>query len=269
MSTLNFNIGVLGHVDSGKTSLAKALSTVASTACFDKNPQSKQRGITLDLGFSSFTIDASDELKKNGYDYVQYTLVDCPGHASLIKTIIGGAQIIDMFVLVIDIVKGVQTQTAECLIIGEICCDKMLIVLNKLDLVEEGKREAAIDKMTKRLLKTLEPTKFANSPIVAVAANPQELTAQIQPVTDVNQATESLSLSEPVKQANSGLNVNVLIDRLRQVTFLPKRVNVNGPFLFAVDHCFTIKGQGTIMTGTVLEGQVKVNDVRSLLISSP
>lgn len=50
MTTLNFNIGVLGHVDSGKTSLAKSLSTIASTACFDKNPQSKQRGITLDLG---------------------------------------------------------------------------------------------------------------------------------------------------------------------------------------------------------------------------
>ena len=51
---LNFNVGVLGHVDSGKTSLSKALSTVASTAAFDKNPQSKERGITLDLGFSSF-----------------------------------------------------------------------------------------------------------------------------------------------------------------------------------------------------------------------
>lgn len=53
MATLNFNIGVLGHVDSGKTSLAKSLSTVASTACFDKNPQSRQRGITLDLGKSN------------------------------------------------------------------------------------------------------------------------------------------------------------------------------------------------------------------------
>ena len=52
---LNFNVGVLGHVDSGKTSLSKALSTVASTAAFDKNPQSKERGITIDLGFSSFT----------------------------------------------------------------------------------------------------------------------------------------------------------------------------------------------------------------------
>jgi translation initiation factor 2 gamma subunit (eIF-2gamma) len=55
-SILNVNVGVLGHVDSGKTSLSKALSTVASTACFDKNPQSKERGITIDLGFSSFQV---------------------------------------------------------------------------------------------------------------------------------------------------------------------------------------------------------------------
>ena len=52
----NINIGVLGHVDSGKTSLCRSLSTVASTACFDKNPQSQERGITLDLGFSSFIL---------------------------------------------------------------------------------------------------------------------------------------------------------------------------------------------------------------------
>ena len=52
--TLNINVGVLGHVDSGKTSLSRALSTVGSTAAFDKHPQSKERGITLDLGFSSF-----------------------------------------------------------------------------------------------------------------------------------------------------------------------------------------------------------------------
>lgn len=99
---LNFNIGVLGHVDSGKTSLSKALSIVASTAAFDKNPQSKERGITLDLGFSSFLVDSPEHLKfsdlnlnnddsktSTQYDKVQFTLVDCPGHASLIKTIIG------------------------------------------------------------------------------------------------------------------------------------------------------------------------------------
>ena len=86
---LNFNVGVLGHIDSGKTSLSKALSTTASTASFDKNPQSKERGITLDLGFSSFAVPLPEHLKAQPYDVLQFTLVDCPGHASLIKTIIG------------------------------------------------------------------------------------------------------------------------------------------------------------------------------------
>jgi selenocysteine-specific elongation factor len=86
---LNFNVGVLGHIDSGKTSLSKALSTTASTASFDKNPQSKERGITLDLGFSSFAVPLPEHLKSEPYDVLQITLVDCPGHASLIKTIIG------------------------------------------------------------------------------------------------------------------------------------------------------------------------------------
>lgn len=89
------------------------------------------------------------------------------------KFLLTGAQIIDMMMLVVDITKGIQTQTAECLIIGEICCDKMLIVLNKLDLIEDTKRAATIDKISKRLLKTLESTKFANSKIIAVAANLQ------------------------------------------------------------------------------------------------
>ena len=88
--TLNFNVGVLGHVDSGKTSLARSLSSTASTAAFDKNPQSRERGITLDLGFSSFTVDLPDHLRESAYESLQFTLVDCPGHASLIRTIIGG-----------------------------------------------------------------------------------------------------------------------------------------------------------------------------------
>ena len=69
---------------------AKVLSTITSTAAFDKNPQSRERGITLDLGFSSFCIPAPPHLKRADFEQVQFTLVDCPGHASLIKTIIGG-----------------------------------------------------------------------------------------------------------------------------------------------------------------------------------
>lgn len=105
---LNINIGVLGHIDSGKTSLCKALSTVASTASFDKNPQSKERGITLDLGFSAFIIEVPKWFREKhtasveAYDHLQFTLVDCPGHASLMKTIIGGASIIDFMMLIID-----------------------------------------------------------------------------------------------------------------------------------------------------------------------
>lgn len=88
------------------------MSTLASTASFDKSPQSKERGITLDLGFSAFILPAPPHLQ-DAYSKIQYTLVDCPGHASLIRTIIGGAQIIDLMFLVIDATKGIQTQTAE------------------------------------------------------------------------------------------------------------------------------------------------------------
>ncbi|KAF6302843.1 eukaryotic elongation factor, selenocysteine-tRNA specific [Rhinolophus ferrumequinum] len=183
---VNVNVGVLGHIDSGKTALARALSTTASTAAFDKQPQSRERGITLDLGFSCFSVplparlrsalpaphlapDAGPEPRE---PQLQFTLVDCPGHASLIRTIIGGAQIIDLMMLVIDVTKGMQTQSAECLVIGQIACQKLVVVLNKIDLLAEGKRQAAIDKMTKKMQKTLESTKFRGAPIIPVAAKP-------------------------------------------------------------------------------------------------
>jgi selenocysteine-specific elongation factor len=98
----------MGHVDSGKTSLARALSTIVSTAGLDKHPQSQERGITLDLGFSSFDVPVPEHIQQAapGYAKLTFTLVDCPGHASLIRTIIGGAQIIDMMMLVIDVTKA-------------------------------------------------------------------------------------------------------------------------------------------------------------------
>ncbi|XP_033647872.1 selenocysteine-specific elongation factor-like [Asterias rubens] len=234
---LNFNIGVLGHVDSGKTSLAKALSTTASTAAFDKNPQSKERGITLDLGFSSFSVDLPDHLAGGKYDRLLMTLVDCPGHASLIKTIIGGAQIIDLMMLVIDVTKGMQTQSAECLVIGEITCSKMVVVLNKTDLLPVEKKKQVVEKMTKRMLKTLENTKFANSPVVAVAAKP----------------------GGPENADCQADGVDALIEELKRQSYLPSR-DSSGPMLYAVDHCFSIRGQGTVMTGTLLRGQIAVND---------
>ncbi|KAL8566632.1 hypothetical protein ACOMHN_049773 [Nucella lapillus] len=238
--TLNFNIGVLGHVDSGKTSLCKALSTTASTAAFDKNPQSKERGITLDLGFSSFTVDVPEGRREElgSCTNVQYTLVDCPGHASLIRTIIGGAQIIDLMFLVVDVVKGMQTQTAECLVIGQITCQSMVVILNKTDLLPPEKREATIEKMKKRMWKTLEATQFKDCPVVAVAAKPG--------------GSEASDLSAD--------GVGGLIAELQRQTYLPRR-NPAGPFVFSVDHCFSLRGQGTVLTGTAVSGSIGINDV--------
>ncbi|XP_067854488.1 selenocysteine-specific elongation factor isoform X2 [Heptranchias perlo] len=237
--TLNFNVGVLGHIDSGKTSLARALSTTASTAAFDKNPQSKERGITLDLGFSSFCLPVPQHLRQHGdYARLQVTLVDCPGHASLIRTIIGGSQIIDLMMLVIDVTKGMQTQSAECLVIGEIACPRMVVILNKIDLLPEAKKQAAIDRMTKKMQKTLENTRFNGCPIIPVAAKPG---------------------GPDAPESETAQGISELIELLVSQTYMPKR-DPSGSFLMAVDHCFSIKGQGTVMTGTILSGSVSVND---------
>eukprot|EP00286_Rhodomonas_abbreviata_P010724 CAMPEP_0181342210 /NCGR_PEP_ID=MMETSP1101-20121128/30867_1 /TAXON_ID=46948 /ORGANISM="Rhodomonas abbreviata, Strain Caron Lab Isolate" /LENGTH=567 /DNA_ID=CAMNT_0023453629 /DNA_START=171 /DNA_END=1871 /DNA_ORIENTATION=- len=234
---LNVNIGIMGHVDSGKTSLARALSTTLSTAALDKNPQSQERGITLDLGFSSFVVPMPDHIKEAAakYEILQFTLVDCPGHASLIKTIIGGAQIIDMMMLVIDVTKGIQTQTAECLVIGEILMDRMVLVLNKVDQLPADTRQEKISKMQQGLNKVFAGTKFKTPIMVPVSA------------TGGN------------ADAPAAENLDGLVDTLKSLVTVPERVK-EGPFYFAIDHCFPIKGHGTVMTGTVLSGSVRVND---------
>mmetsp|Transcript_25202 Transcript_25202/g.47625 ORF Transcript_25202/g.47625 Transcript_25202/m.47625 type:complete len:555 (-) Transcript_25202:120-1784(-) len=248
-STLNVNVGVLGHIDSGKTSLVRALSTQLSTAALDKHPQSAERGITLDLGFSAFTVPTPDHIKDGigGHENLQFTLVDCPGHASLIRTIIGGAQIIDMMMLVVDVTKGIQTQTAECLVVGEILTQHMIVVLNKIDMLPEASREEKIEKMKKRLTLTLQGTKFAGCTMLPTAARPG--------------GSETMAGSGGEEPPPSGMEA-LTQELVKRVLTKPRRPD--GAFLFAVDHCFPIKGQGTVLTGTVLQGSVAVNQVVEL-----
>nr|XP_021150250.1 selenocysteine-specific elongation factor isoform X1 [Columba livia] len=149
-----------------------------------------------------------------------------------------GAQIIDLMMLVIDVTKGMQTQSAECLVIGQIACQRMVVVLNKIDLLPEGKRQSAIEKMTKKMQKTLENTKFSGCPIVAVAAKPG---------------------GPEAPESENPLGISELIEVLKSQAYLPSR-DPSGPFLMAVDHCFSIKGQGTVMTGTILSGSVSLGD---------
>ncbi|XP_033254157.1 selenocysteine-specific elongation factor-like [Drosophila miranda] len=160
-------------------------------------------------------------------------LVDCPGHASLIRTIIGGAQIIDLMLLVVDAQKGIQTQTAECLVIGELLQKKLIVIINKIDAFATAQREIKLEKLRARLVNTLAATSFGSEvPMYAVSAL-------------------------------EGIYIPELRAGLSDAYFQPQR-NVSDPLLMYVDHCFGIKGQGTVCTGTLIQGSVQVNDTVEL-----
>ncbi|KNC85442.1 hypothetical protein SARC_02392 [Sphaeroforma arctica JP610] len=133
--------------------------------------------------------------------------------------------------LVVDINKGIQAQTAECIVVGEITCDRMVVVLNKIDLVPEEERAKKIAKMTSGMKITLQQTRFKTVSVTSTSVLP---------------GGEIVGLDELVKGLEESLS-----DLKR-----PQAAH----FLFAIDHCFFIKGQGTVLTGTVLSGSVKAGD---------
>lgn len=242
----------------GKTSVVKALSTLLSTAALDKSKQSRQRGMTLDLGFSCFFMDVPENLQPHfpTKKRLQITLVDCPGHASLIRTIIGGAQIIDMVLLVVDAVKGWQAQTTECLVLAEMTSPHLLVALNKADMFNPAEREKEIEKSKQSIRQRLIGTRFANSPIVGVAAcvGGEKVAAE----------TDGVS-SAATSASNETYQMDVLMKMIKENLPRPRRHQVNStqeqPFYFSIDHCFPIRGRGTVMTGTVLSGVIAVNDM--------
>lgn len=219
------NIGVMGHVDAGKTSLCATLSSILSTAALDKNPQSQERGITLDLQFSAL------ETEK-----FLLTFTDCPGHASLFRTIIGGAQIIDMVLLVIDATKGMQTQTAEGVVVAGITVDRMLVVLNKVDMFPAEERETRIKKLQAILNKSFDKTNFKNVKMVPFSNKEPE--KYKQSLIDALELEGAEIVKQKAEEKNDASKDNLLI---------------------LTDHCFAIKGKGTVITGTVIKGEVKVN----------
>lgn len=275
---LNINVGVLGHVDSGKTSLTKRLSTLLSTASLDKSVQSRQRGITLDLGFSAFFLDEippqieSSEFFQNkdvsgNINKLQITLVDCPGHASLIRTIIGGAQIIDMMILVVDATKGVQTQTAECLVIAEMTTKSLIVALNKIDLFAEEERIDKVREVEARIRTALRQTRFCDAPMVGISAcvGGEKAAAVSGDASDRRKGSSGVVNTcvlngDQTSTQNISTNIDGLL-KLVKTHIQPPNRNIakhEQPFHFAIDHCFPIKGQGTVITGTVLSGMAKV-----------
>jgi selenocysteine-specific elongation factor len=154
------HIGLFGHIDSGKTAIAAVLSEVISTAGIDGHPQSKERGITIDLGFTSFILDK----------YL-ITLVDGPGHADLIRISASSVEIIDIALVVIDINKGPQVQTGEHLIMIEaLKIETIIVVLNKIDLFQKD-----LDREIEKTREFFSTTPFGSDiPIFAVSAKEKE-----------------------------------------------------------------------------------------------
>ena len=177
---LPIHMGLMGHIDSGKTALARALSEIISTAGLDAHSQSQQRGITIDLGFTFFPLE----------NYM-ITLVDAPGHADLIKSVVSGANIIDIGVLIIDAEKGPQVQTGEHLVILDILqIPRLMIIINKIDLVEPPQL-VNIEKQMKALLKETH-FKSHETPILRASAKNNQGIAEIK--TELLHQIQSLSL---------------------------------------------------------------------------
>lgn len=218
------HIGLLGHIDAGKTAIARCLSEVVSTAGLDKHPQSKKRGITIDLGFTFFPLDK-----------YMITLVDAPGHADLIRSVVSCANIIDLAILVVDAVQGPQVQTGEHLLILDILEIKEVVVLfNKIELVNK-KQISILENQMKRIMQA---TRYKSKYRIFHVSAKQN--AGFETVKD--------HLIEKIN--------NMKITRISE-----------NPFHFLFDHHFNKKGFGTILTGTVISGEAKIGD--ELLILPP
>jgi selenocysteine-specific elongation factor len=214
-SLIPVNVGLMGHIDHGKTALARALSEHVSTAGLDKHPQAQQRGITIDLGFTMFVLE----------NYL-VTLVDAPGHADLIRSVVAGANIIDSAILTVAADEGPKVQTGEHLVVlSSLGIDSLVVAITKTDIASE---QQAVDVET-RMRKIVAEAGFNKAEFVQVSAQ-------------------------------RGVGIDKLHEALLHV-LVPKVRDVNSPFLMPIDHAFPIKGHGTVATGTILHGKVAEGDL--------
>lgn len=213
------HIGLVGHIDHGKTELARALSEKVSTAGLDKHPQARRRGITIDLGFTMFTLG----------DYL-VTLVDAPGHADLIRSVVASATIIDAAILVVAADEGPKVQTGEhILVLQAMGINDVLVAITKTDLVDDDH----VDKVESRVRQILRDTDIHNVKFARVSAK-------------------------------KGVGIRDLKEKLLQIVTLRER-DISGPLLLPIDHAFPVKGHGTVVTGTILRGQLAVDDTVNLV----
>ena len=246
------NIGTIGHIDHGKTTLTAAITKVLSlgdpnSAEFtaydqiDKAPEEKARGITINTAHVEYQTD--DRIGLNG-EQIQgrhYAHVDCPGHAGYIKNMITGAAQMDGGILVIAASDGPMAQTREHLLLArQVNVPYILVFLNKVDQVDDPELLELVEMEVRELLDSYE-FPGDDTPIIKGSA----LNALI---------SESKDPHAPEYQC-----IWELMDAVDTWIKTPDRA-ADKPFLMPIEDVFTISGRGTVVTGRVERGTVKVGD---------
>ena len=228
------NIGTIGHVDHGKTTLTAAITKclagkngneAVEFGNIDKAPEERERGITINTAHVEYSTDAR-----------HYAHVDCPGHADYVKNMITGAAQMDGAILVIAATDGPMAQTREHILLArQVGVPKMVVFMNKCDMVDD---EELLDLVEMEIRDLLNEYEFDgdNTPIIRGSA---------------------------LKALEGDPKWTPAIDELMEAvdTWIPTPERDNDkPFLMSIEDVFTITGRGTVVTGRVERGQLKLND---------
>ncbi len=240
----HINIGTIGHVDHGKTTLTAAITAVLSTLGnavlkkyedIDKAPEERQRGITINTAH----VEYETELR-------HYAHVDCPGHADYVKNMITGAAQMDGAILVVSAADGAMPQTREHILLAkQVGVEHLIVFLNKADQVNDDQLIELVEFEIRELLENYEYS-GNDLPIIVGSA-----LLAIQEVTN-----------KPSIQRGENKWVDKifeLMDKVDQYIPTPTR-EIDKPFLMAVEDIFSITGRGTVATGRIERGTVCIGN---------
>jgi len=230
------NIGTIGHVDHGKTSLTAAITNVLAKAggakamayeAIDSAPEEKARGITINTAHVEYETAAR-----------HYAHVDCPGHADYIKNMITGAAQMDGAILVVSAADGPMPQTREHILLArQVGVPSIVVFMNKADIVDDPELLELVELEVRELLSKYD-FPGDDTPII------------------IGSATEALSGSQGEYGEPSVLRLMAAVDGYIPTPARPK----DQPFLMPVEDVFTITGRGTVATGRVERGQLKAGE---------
>ncbi|HEX6535904.1 MAG TPA: elongation factor Tu, partial [Gemmatimonadaceae bacterium] len=236
------NVGTIGHVDHGKTTLTAAITTIqaakglAQKIAFDqidKAPEERERGITI------ATAHVEYESPKRHYAHV-----DCPGHADYVKNMITGAAQMDGAILVVSAADGPMPQTREHILLArQVNVPFIVVFMNKVDMVDDPELLDLVELEVRELLSQYE---FPGDEIPIIKGS----------------ALKALESGDP--NSEWGGKIGELMDALDSYIPEPKR-EIDKPFLMPVEDVFSITGRGTVATGRIERGVVKVGDEVALV----